>query len=125
MGMHLQAPARPTPASSMVQCWAPAIASPPGAAARAAEEARLRAKAKTARHRNEMDRHVEEKLEKQFLQRHSIRHSLSSSSIYHNTWQGRFEEAIREAGWAMSQIIGCCSGAVAVRPAADAPCPCP
>lgn len=114
--MEMKVASPPTPASSLVQPWAQADKPEPGYH----DHGKLLDAARMEKHRKEMDAHVEEHLEKSYLHRKSIRHSLSMKIGYHNSWQGRFEEAFREAGWAISQVVGCCSQSHAV-PAGDAP----
>lgn len=107
--MQMQVARMATPASSMVQPWSPADIPEAGGHH---EHIKLINKAKMDKHNREMDRHVEEHLHSSYLHRKSIRHSLSVRTGYHDSWQGRLEEAVREASWAVSQVAGCCKRTV-------------
>lgn len=58
----------------------------------------------------EIDRHVQEHLEKSYEDRKSLRSRLSDFATEHETsWQSQIEDAARAVGWAITQVVGCAS----------------
>lgn len=107
--MVMRIGAIPTPASSMVNPWSPpARPEFPGTADFTRSNP---ISAQSVKHMKEMDRHVEEQLHKSYMQRKCIRHGLSGSTDYHNTWQGWVEDHCREGAHAMTGFVGVCVSA--------------